>query len=427
MSIDSQGYLGAILGAYCYTSLGVAPKMALTDSIVRNARAGDKTRKIFDCRGLYIEIAPNGGKWWRLKYRFGGKEKRLSLGIYPDISLKDARERRDAARKLLANDVDPSEHRKAVKSAKAKLTGDSFEVIAREWYAKFSPGWADSHSTRIIRRLERDVFPWLGDKAIASISPPELLNIIRKIEQRGALETAHRALRSCGQVFRYAIATGRAERDISGDLRGALPPVKGSHFASVTEPKKAAQVLRALDSYEGTLIVRCALRLAPLVFVRPGELRQAKWVDIDFETSEWRYMVTKTETQHIVPLARQAIETLKEIKPLTGRGIYIFPSARSSSRPMSDNAILAAMRRMGIAKDEMSGHGFRAMARTILDEILGFRPDFIEHQLAHAVRDPNGRAYNRTAHLPERHKMMQAWADYLDDLKTGSIRVSKTK
>ena len=370
---------------------------------------------------MYLEVAPSGGKWWRLKYRFGGKEKRLSLGVYPDISLKDARERRDAARKLLANDVDPSEHRKAVKSAKAKLAGDSFEVIAREWYTKYSPNWATSHSDKIIRRLERDVFPWIGDKAIASISPPELLNVIRKIEQRGALETAHRALRSCGQVFRYAIATGRAERNIASDLRGALPPVKSKHLASVTEPKKAAQVLRALDSYEGTLIVCCALRLAPLVFVRPGELRQAKWVDIDFEASEWRYVVTKTETQHIVPLARQAIEILQEIKPLTGRGIYIFPSARSSSRPMSDNAILAAMRRMGIAKDEMSGHGFRAMARTILDEVLGFRPDFIEHQLAHAVHDPNGRAYNRTAHLPERHKMMQAWADYLDKLKLSSI------
>jgi len=223
------------------------------------------------------------------------------------------------------------------------------------------------------------------------------------------LETAHRALGNCGQVFRYAVATGRAERDPSGDLRGALPPAKGEHFAAVTEPKQVAEILRAIDGYEGSLIVGCALRLAPLVFVRPGELRKA----------EWRYMVTKTDTQHIVPLSRQAVEILKEIQPLTGHGHYVFPSARGNGRPMSDNAILAAMRRMGIGNEEMSGHGFRAMARTILDEVLGIRPDFIEHQLAHAVRDPNGRAYNRTAHLPERKKMMQQWADYLDQLKAG--------
>ena len=221
-------------------------------------------------------------------------------------------------------------------------------------------------------------------------------------------------------MFRYAVATGRAERDPSGDLRGALPPVKGKHFASVTEPKKVAEVLRALDGYEGTLTVHCALRLAPLVFVRPGELRHAEWADIDLDTSEWRYTVTKTDTQHIVPLSRQAVEILQELHPLTGRGRYVFPGARSGARPMSDNAILAAMRRMGIGKDEMSGHGFRAMARTILDEVLGFRPDLIEHQLAHTVRDPNGRAYNRTAHLPGRRKMMQEWADYLDELKAGA-------
>jgi len=292
--------------------------------------------------------------------------------------------------------------------------------MAREWYAKHSPNWSADHGDRIIRRLERDIFPWLGGKPIAEISAPQLLDVIRRIEQRGALETAHRGLGNCGQVFRYAVATGRAERDPSGDLRGALPPVKGTHFASVTEPKKVAEMLRALDGYEGTLTVRCALRLAPLVFVRPGELRHAKWANIDLEAAEWRYTVTKTDTQHIVPLSRQAVEILTELHPLTGRGHYVFPGARSTARPMSDNAILAAMRRMGIGKDEMSGHGFRAMARTILDEVLGFRPDYIEHQLAHAVRDPNGRAYNRTAHLPERRKMMQEWADYLDKLKVGA-------
>ena len=243
------------------------------------------------------------------------------------------------------------------------------------------------------------------------------METIRRVEDRGALETAHRALANCGQVIRYAVATGRAERDPSGDLRGSLPPVKKKHLASITEPKKVAEMLRALDGYEGTLTVRCALHLAPLVFVRPGELRHAQWSDIDLDTAEWRYFIKKTETNHIVPLSHQSVKILRELYPLTSRGQYVFPSARSAKRPMSDNAILAAMRNLGISKEEMCGHGFRAMARTILDEVLGFRPDYIEHQLAHAVRDPNGRAYNRTAHLPERRKMMQEWADYLDNLK----------
>jgi len=387
--------------------------MPLTDTAIRNAKPAEKAKRLFDGRGLYLEVSPSGGKWWRLKYRFGGKEKRLSLGVYPDVSLKDARERRDEARKLLANGTNPSENRKARKAATVERAANSFEVVAREWVAKYSPNWSANHANRIIRRLERDIFPWIGGKPIADVTPPQLLEAIRRIEHRGALETAHRALWNCGQVFRYAVATGRAERDISGDLRGALPPVKGEHFASVTEPEKVADLLRAMDGYEGTLTVRCALRLAPLVFVRPGELRHAKWSDIDLDAAEWCYTVTKTDTRHIVPLSKQAVAILRELHPLTERGRYVFPSSRSAVRPMSDNAILSAMRRMGISKEEMSGHGFRAMARTIL------RPDYIEHQLAHAVRDPNGRAYNRTAHLPERRKMMQDWADYLDKLKAG--------
>lgn len=394
--------------------------MALTDTAIRNAKPGDKTIKLFDERGLYLEVSPAGGKWWRLKYRFDGKEKRLSLGVYPDVSLKDARERRDAARKLLADGTDPSENRKAQKSARADRAANSFEVVAREWYAKYSATWAKDHGNRILRRFERDIFPWIGGRPIAEITAPELLAVVRRIEDRGALETAHRALGNCGQVFRYAVATGRAERDPSGDLRGALPPVKGEHFAATTDPKRVGEILRALDGYQGTLTVRCALRLAPLVFVRPGELRKAEWTDIDLDAAEWRYTVTKTNTPHIVPLSRQAVAILRELQPLTGRGQFVFPGARSNGRPMSDNAILAAMRRMGIGKEEMSGHGFRAVARTILDEVLGVRPDYIEHQLAHAVRDPNGRAYNRTAHLPERRKMMQQWADYLDKLKAGA-------
>ncbi|MCG5525751.1 integrase arm-type DNA-binding domain-containing protein [Ectothiorhodospira haloalkaliphila] len=393
--------------------------MPLTDTVIRNAKPGEKIRKLSDSAGLYLEISPSGGKWWRFKYRYGGKEKRLSLGVYPDISLKVARERRDEARKQLANGVDPSEHRRAQKTAKQGKVANSFEVIAREWHAKYKPSWTEKHADTVIRRLEFNVFPWLGGKPIADLAAPQILQVIQRIEQRGALETAHRVLGCCSQVFRYAVATGRADRDPCGDLRGALPPVRSRHFAAVTEPDQCAAVLRAIEGYQGSLIVRSALHLAPLVFVRPGELRKAEWMDFDLETAEWRYIVTKTNTPHIVPLSTQAVAILRDLQPLTGGGRYVFPSARSATRPMSDNAILAAMRRMGISKDEMTGHGFRAMARTILDEVLGFRPDYIEHQLAHAVRDPNGRAYNRTAHLDERRKMMQVWADYLDAIKSG--------
>ncbi len=397
--------------------------MPLTDTAIKKAKPEAKQRKLYDERGLFLLVTPKGGKWWRFKYLFDGKEKQLSLGTYPDVSLKVARERRDKARTQVAAGIDPGEHRKARKAAKQATQSNSFEVIAREWFAKHSANWSKKHSDRMISSLERDVFPWLGASPIAEVRAPQLLETVRRIEDRGALETAHRTLANCGQIIRYAIATGRAERDVSADLKGALPPFRNKkHLAAVTEPKKVGKLLRLMDTYEGTLPVRCALRLAPLVFVRPGELRHAQWEDVDLENAEWRYLVTKTQTQHIVPLARQAIEVLEELKPLTGKGRYVFPSARSprGDRPMSDNAILAAMRNMGIDKDEMSGHGFRAMARTILDEVLGFRPDFIEHQLAHAVRDPNGRAYNRTAHLSERKKMMQDWADYLDKLKAGA-------
>jgi len=396
--------------------------MPLTDTAIRNTKPGLKPTKFFDERGLFLLVTPAGGKWWRLKYRFDGKEKLLSLGVYPDVGLKDARERRDTARRQIADGIDPSLNRKAEKSLRQRQVANSFELVSREWYEKHAPNWVASHGDRIIRRLERDIFPLIGKRPIGEIAAPELLDVVRRIEARGALETAHRALSNCGQVFRYAVATGRATRDPSGDLRGALPPVKGEHFAAVTEPEQVGAILRSINDYQGTATVVCALRLAPLVFVRPGELRAAEWAHIDLDTGEWRYTVTKTGTPHIVPLATQAVALLRELQPLTGHGRYVFPSARTSARPMSDNAILAAMRRMGISKEEMSGHGFRAMARTILDEVLGFRPDLIEHQLAHAVKDPNGRAYNRTAHLPERRKMMQQWADYLD--KITALRLS---
>ena len=394
--------------------------MPLTDTAVRNSKPGAKTRRLFDERGLYLEISPAGGRWWRWKYRYGGKEKRLSLGVYPDVSLKDAREGRDDARKLLSQGVDPSANRKATKLAGVNRHSNSFEIVTREWFEKYKPNWVESHSSRIIRLFERDIFPHIGSKAIADVSAPDLLAVVRRIEAR-ALETAHRGLRYCGQVFRYAVATGRCVRDPSSDLRGALPAVKGNHFAATTEPKRLGAILHAMDGYAGTLVVQSALRLAPLVFVRPGELRHAKWADIDLEQAEWRYIVTKTKTPHIVPLCTQAVSILRELHPVTGAGTFVFPSARGNTRPMSDNAILVAMRTMEIGKDEMSGHGLRAVARTILDEVLGFRPDFIEHQLAHAVRDPNGRAYNRTTHLAERHKMMQKWADHLDTLKATSV------
>ena len=394
--------------------------MALTDTEIRNSKPAEKPYSLTDGKGLSLLIQPTGAKWWRFRYRFDDKAKMLSLGVYPDVGLKDARDRRDAARKLVANDIDPGVNRKAVKSAKTERAANSFEVVAREWHAKNLPTWAGTHSNKIIRRFEMYVFPWLGGRPVAEITAPELLMAARRVADTGALESAHRVLQTCGQVFRYAVQTGRAVRDPSGDLRGALPTAKPVHMAAVTEPKQVAELLRAFDAYEGTLIVRCALQLAPLVFVRPGELRNAEWADIDLDAAEWRFTASKTGTAHIVPLASQAVAILREVQALTGDGRYVFPSVRTNDRPMSDNAILAAMRRMGIAKDEMSGHGFRAMARTILDEVLGVRPDLIEHQLAHAVRDPNGRAYNRTAHLPERRKMMQQWADYLDGLKAGA-------
>lgn len=396
--------------------------MPLTDTAIRTAKPGAKPAKLFDERGLFLIVTPAGGKWWRLKYRFEGKEKLLSLGTYPDVTLKAARERRESARKQLADGIDPSHSRKAQKSLRQVQAANSFELVSREWYEKHSPNWVNAHGSRIIRRLERDIFPHLGARPIADIAAPELLQVIRKIEDRGALETAHRALGNCGQVFRYAVATGRAVRDPTGDLRGALPPVKGEHFAAATEPGQVAQILRAIAAYQGTAIVSCALRLAPLVFVRPGELRGAEWAEVDLDAAEWRIPGARMKlgVDHIVPLSTQALAIFHEIQPVTGAGRYVFPSARTAARPMSDNAVLAALRRMDIPKEEMSGHGFRAMARTILDEVMGVRPDLIEHQLAHAVRDTNGRAYNRTAHLPERRKMMQQWADYLDNLRSPS-------
>lgn len=411
--------VGVFVGVYRELKKEIPPVAEKKEITFRNAKPEDKVYKITDEKGLFLHVTPKGGRYWRLKYRFGGKEKLLALGVYPDVTLGKARDKRDDARKLLADGIDPGEHRKVMKQVANDRSANSFEVVAREWFVKYSSNWVKSHADKIIQRFERDIFPWIGNKPITEVIPSVLLSVIRRIEDRGALETAHRALSNCGQVFRYAIATGRAERDSSQDLKGALPPVKTKHFAAQTDPKRFGELLRIFEDYHGSLIVQCALRLAPLVFVRPGELRHAKWEDIDFDVAQWSYVVTKTDTPHIVPLATQAIAILKELHPLTSNSIFVFPSARSNDRPMSDNAILAALRRLGISKEEATGHGFRATARTLLDEVLNIRPDIIEHQLAHAVRDPNGRAYNRTAHLLDRKKMMQEWANYLERLSKG--------
>lgn len=387
---------------------------------VRKAKPEAKPYKIADGAGMYLEVMPNGSKYWRFKYRFGGKEKRLAFGVYPDVSLALARQRRDDARKLLANEVDPAVLKRQSKQASRENAANSFEAIAREWFAKFSPQWAPSHADKIIRRLENDAFPWIGSKPLADITPPQLLAVIRRTESRGALDTAHRVKQNCGQVFRYAVATGRAERDPSQDLKDAIPPAKKNHFASITDPEQVGELLRAIGGFRGTFVVQCALRLAPMLFVRPGELRRAEWKEIDFNKVEWRYFVTKTKTEHSVPLSMQAVAILRELEALTGAGKYVFPG-RDPKKAMSDAAINAALRRMGYdTKTEITGHGFRAMARTILAEELHQKPEVIEHQLAHKVPDTLGSAYNRTKFLKERRAMMQIWADYLDKLKAGA-------
>lgn len=394
--------------------------MALTDTQCKTAKKAHKPYKLSDEKGLFLFVTTAGGKLWRLKYRFNSKEKLLSFGAYPDVRLARAREKRDEARRLLAEGIDPGENRKIQKAAKTERSANSFEVVAREWFAKFKPGWAPSHSEKIINRLESDLFPWLGARPIAEITAPELLTCLRRIEGRGALDTAHRAHQNCGQVFRYAVQTGRAVRDPSTDLRGALPPARREHYASITEPPAVAELLRAIDGFRGTFIVQCALKLSPLFFARPGELRKAKWKEFDLDKGEWSYLVTKTKTDHLVPLASQAVTILRELHALTGHLEHVFPG-RDPQKSMSGAAINAALRRMGYdTKTEITGHGFRAMARTILHQEIGIPPEVIEHQLAHRVPDSLGTAYNRTKFIKERRKMMQQWADYLDKLKAGA-------
>lgn len=388
----------------------------LTDTKLRSLRPQNKVFRLADANGLCIEVRTTGAKIWRYRYRFGDKANMLTIGEYPLVSLAEARAERDRARTLVKKSVDPSLVAKVERAAKQEEAGNTFGSLAEELMLQRAKTLSPGSVVRERRMLERDL-GGIAELPIRSITAPMLLKALRKIEARGAVETAHRTRAAAGLVFRYAIATGRAENNPALSLVGALSPAKTTHFSSLTEPEEVAKLLIAIYGYQGSPIVSAALKLSALLFVRPGELRAARWSDIDLQAAEWRYTTSKTHTAHIVPLARQAIEVLEEVRPYSRRSEYVLPSVRSISKSISENTINAALRNLGFDGTMMTAHGFRAMARTLLDEVLGFRPDFIEHQLAHAVRDPLGRAYNRTTHLKERRKMMQGWADYLDSLR----------
>jgi len=389
---------------------------------IEKAKPQEKDVKMFDGGGLYLLITPTGGKLWYLKYRFGGKEKKLSFGAYPTLSLDAARQRREETKKLLSNGVDPGEMKKILKTANSNMAINTFEIVAREWHHKFASAgkWSESHAADILHRIEKDIFPPLGQRPISDIKPMELLKTLERVASRGALDTAHRLRHHCGMIFRYAVVTERAERDIAADLKGALPTAKSGHHAAATTPNSLKQILQAIDNYEGSYVVKCALQLLPMLFCRPGELRAAEWSELNFDESIWEIPAArmKMKQPHVVPLSKQAVVILESLQPLTGFGRYLFPCHRSPLRCLSDNAYNAALRRMGFTKNEATAHGFRASARTIMDEILHIPVVLIEHQLSHSVRDPLGRAYNRTAHLVERKEMMQTWADYLDELRS---------
>lgn len=398
--------------------------MALTDTFIKNikptgAPAGDKHT---DGLGLYL-LVKTGGKYWRMNYRFAAKQKTLALGVYPAVSLAKARQRREKAREQLADGVDPGIAKQEEKQAQADSAKNTFEAVARAWLAKTAPKRAEVTQSRITTLLEKDVFPFIGKMAISAIKPRDVLDkSVRKIEARGSIDTAHRAKQICGQIFRFAVATGLAERDVTTDLRGALAAIPESHFAAITEPKMAGELMRSIFEYTGHPCTVAALKLSALVFVRPGELRNAEWAEIDLDAGEWRIPGSKMKMKidHLVPLSTQAVEILRSVHPMTGHGTYVFPSLRTGERPMSENTVNAALRGLGYSKEVHTAHGFRALARTIMDEVLGERVDLIEHQLAHTVKDPNGRAYNRTAHLPARRVMMQNWSNYLDKLRVGA-------
>jgi integrase len=392
----------------------------LTATQVKQAKPGEKVYKLADGGGMYLQIHPNGARYWRHDYRYAGKRKTLALGVYPEVSLKEAREKHQEARSKLSQGIDPGEIRKVEKLTRHLAAAESFEAVGREWFNQVMPGKSKSYQDRTGRILEKDLFPYLGNRAVASITPLELLSVLQRVEGRGANDMAHRAKQTAGQVFRYAVVTGRVESDPSRDLTGALKPRrKKKHYAAITDPAKVGPLLVAMDNFQGSLVVKTALLLSPLLFQRPGEIRAMEWGEINWDEARWEIPAEKMKMgqPHIVPLCNQALELLRELQRHTGRGRYVFPSPRGSSRCLSENGVRSALRTLGYDNETMTPHGFRAMARTILDEVLGYRVDWIEHQLAHAVRDANGRAYNRTAHLDGRTEMMQGWADYLDQLR----------
>ncbi|HLX03132.1 MAG TPA: integrase arm-type DNA-binding domain-containing protein [Trinickia sp.] len=370
---------------------------------------------------MYLKIDKSGAKYWRMNYRFAGKDKTLALGVYPDVSLAAARKKRDRVREKLAAGIDPGEAKRVEKRAMRLAAANSFEVVAHEWMNERKTYVQIGQYEKTLARFKSDVFPWLGRRPIAEIDAPEILSVLKRIDGRGARFTAHRVRSEISRIFRFAIKEGHCKADPTRDLIDAIPPAQSTHFAAITEPVKVGEMLRAFDGFSGTFAVLCALKLAPMLFVRPGELRQAKWSQFDLDKEEWRYLVTKTKTEHLVPLATQAVAILRELQALTGDRSYVFPGARDRNRPMSDAAINAALRRLGYdTRTEMTGHGFRAMARTILHEELEQKPEVIEHQLAHTVPDNLGAAYNRTKFIKERRAMMQKWADYLERLKVGA-------
>jgi integrase len=396
----------------------------LTATAVKQAKPRTKAYSLSDGGWLYLFVKPNGTKAWRFNYRINGKQKTLAIGIYPDISLKAARDKHKEARENLANGIDPNAAKQAQKAADQGAFSNSFEIVALEWLQKRGAK-SEGGDKRLNRLLQKDLFPYIGKRPISKITSPDLLKALRRIESRGAVNTAHRAKQAAGMVFRYAVATGRAERDPSVDLKDALAQPKQTHFKSLTEPNDVAPLMVAIRHYRGTPTVMAALKLSPLLFCRPGELRHLEWIEVKFKQTRIELPAEKMKMQepHIIPLSTQAMEILEELHLITGRGKYVFPSARGPSRPLSDNGVRTALRTLGYTNEQISPHGFRAMARTILDEVLNFPLDWIEHQLAHAVRDPNGRAYNRTKHISQRQQMMQTWADYLDGLASGTNNV----
>ncbi|MGR4872215.1 tyrosine-type recombinase/integrase [Variovorax sp. LARHSF232] len=398
--------------------------MALGDTFVRQVKHSGKPSgdKYTDGGGMYLLVSA-AGKYWRMDYRLDGKRRTLALGVYPDVSLAKARQRREKAREQLADGIDPGVAKREEKQAKTDAAANTFEAVSRDWLAKTANKRAAVTQAKVTTWLEKDVFPFIGNLPISTIRAKDVLDkVARRMEARGIHESAHRIVQICSQVFRYAVAVGLVERDVTVDLRGALVSVDKTNYPAITDPKRVGQLMRAIRAYEGHPTVRAALQLSPLVFVRPGELRAAEWSEMDLDAGEWRIPGPrmKMKVEHLVPLSQQAVTILRELQPISGHGRYVFPSIRTGERCMSENTVNAALRGMGYAKEVMTAHGFRAMARTIMDEVLGERPDLIEHQLAHTVKDPNGRAYNRTAHLQARRAMMQRWADYLDELAQGA-------